>query len=113
MSYDMAADYADNLSIQNAKTMLDNYPEGFLKHPMFENEAFIALNKHGIYVFYNPHEDTIEHWNWNTDVDDLSKDSSYDIMNDWSYLPAKEEMSMTNYGIEWWIEIRDGLEVPL
>lgn len=109
---DMAMDYADNLSIQKAKAMLDDYPEGFLRHPIFEDAAFVALNKYGIYVFYNPNTDKIEHWDWKSDVKDLQGDTTYNIMNDWSYLPANEEMNMTNGGMDFWSRIRNGLEVP-
>ena len=108
---DMAMDYADNLSIQKAKAMLDDYPEGFLRHPIFEDEAFVALNKYGMYVFFDPVADKFETWNWNTDVKELSENTDYDIMTDWSYLPANEEMRYIINGKEWWSRIRNGLEV--
>lgn len=109
---DMAMDYADNLSIQKAKAMLDDYPEGFLRHPMFEDLAFVALNKYGMYVFFDPVTNKFETWNWKTDVKKLSENTDYDVMTDWSYLPANEEMRYITNGKEWWSRIRNGLEVP-
>jgi hypothetical protein len=103
--------HKDNLTVREAKKMLDDYPNGFLCHGMFERDAFVAVNKYGIYVFYEPRSDRLLHWDWINDVRELSDDTSYDIMSDWAYLPS-DEMSMTNGGMEWWDRIRSGLEVP-
>jgi hypothetical protein len=107
--------HRDGMTLAQAKEYLDNHPDGMLKHDGFETDAFVGITKFGVYVFYNPINDRIEHWDWTKDVADLAKyyeeDSTYDIMNDWGYIPS-DEMMYTKGGMEFWDRIRNGLEIP-
>ena len=114
---DLAHDYADNLTVGQARAMLDGYPEGFLGHAMLENEAFVCVTRQGMYLFYDPASDQMQHWDWELDIKRLHEhyvdDHSYNPLSDWAYLPAADEMPMTSGGMRWWDRIRDGLEVPV
>lgn len=113
---EISGPHREGMTVQQAKAYLDEYPDGVLCWDGFETESFVAVNKYGIYVFYNANTDRIEHWDWKQDIAELQKyyerDQDYDPMVEWWYNDAGEQLSMTKGGMEFWERIRNGLEVP-
>ena len=105
--------YRDNMNIEDAKRYLDSYSDGYLGHEVMENDAFVAVDSQGRYVFYNPISDQIEGWDWVEDINNLAQwEDGTDILNGWFYCPA-DEMAFTKGGMAWWDEIRSGMHTPI
>lgn len=113
---EVAGPHRENMTVQEAKAYLDNYPEGVLCHDVIESEAFVAVTKYGVYVFYNPNTNRVEHWDWTKDIADLvkySENDGYDVMNGWWYNAGDEQLGYSRGGLEFWDRIRNGLEIPV
>ena len=113
---DLSGPHREGMTVREAKHHLDSYPDGVLSHDGFETDAFVAVNKYGIYVFYDPVKDRLEHWDWKADIESLlgyyADDQSYDPRVNWWYNDALEQLGHSKGGMEFWDRIRNGLEVP-
>jgi hypothetical protein len=107
---EIGSGYKENLTAEQAKEMLENYPDGILKHDILEFSAFVFLTNSGQFGFYSgEHDDNVEPWDWKTDLNELAgygNDDGYDPYNDWAYLPSTEIIDMTNGGIDFWNHLK-------
>lgn len=107
---ELGFDETHDLSLKEAKVMLDNGPDGVINHECMEKSAFVFITQHGEYgFFYGEHDSRIESWDWVKDIEELdSWDDGYDINNDWSYIPGSH-VRETHDGQELWNIIKSAV----
>lgn len=109
--------HRDEMTVDEAREYLDQYPNGTLHHDWFETEAFVSRDVHGNYLFFDPNKEKhstpgsgIEKWSWNKDIAEIkavTEPTDPDITVGWWY-HSGGEMEGMNTGRDWWEAVRNG-----
>jgi len=92
------------LTIEQAKSMLQKNPNGFVRHfahGLEYNDSFIMINRSGKFMTWDIHDQEINGWDWDiTGYDD-------EILIGWVYYPVDGRINT-----ETWDRIRDTSVFP-
>ena len=109
--------HREEMTVDEAREYLDQYPNGTLHQDWFETDAFVTRDIHGNYLFFDPSKAThtspesgIELWSWNKDIAEIkavTEPRDPDITKGWWY-HCGSEMEGMNTGRGWWEAVRNG-----
>ena len=95
-----------DISLDDAKAYLENYKDGAVDHPIFEEGSFVFINNHDDLLFWNSHKGEAEEWDWVSDIANIAKDNDgYNIYEEWTYRPRSIYIH-DERDRQWWDEIK-------
>lgn len=124
----LGSEYKEDMSWQEAKNHLQQYPDGGLMHDIFETGSFVFVNETGEWKFWHSVYDEIMDWEWHKDIQELldfnisdGEDSGQDMsledyaeemlpynpLQHWTYVPSND---ITDY--DEIVNTPDVLQIP-
>lgn len=105
----------DNMDPEVAAHYLSQYPDGILQNDAFEANSFIFLNAFGEWKFYHSVRNSVEEWDWNTDIRDMVDSYNGDerdikqFLNGFWYEPASDFFPQVFHreGMDMWDRLRN------